>query len=66
MFGDDPKAAVESLRLPALAAEATGAAEDPIDGDRRKRNLCGSSADASMLERVAKRKSAIYDAEEVG
>lgn len=49
MFGEDPKAAVESFRFPALAAEVTGAAEDPIDGDRRIRNLCGSSAEASIL-----------------
>ncbi len=30
MFGEDPKAAVESLRLPDLAAEVTGAAEEPM------------------------------------
>ena len=53
MLGEDPKAAVESFRLPALAADVTGAAEDPIDGERRIRNLCGSSADASMLEGYA-------------
>ena len=55
MFGGDPKAAVESFRLPALAAEVTGAAEDPIEGDRRIRNLCGSSADASRMECYHKR-----------
>lgn len=53
MFGEVPKAAVESFLLPPLTAtaaeEVTGAAEDPIDGDLRIRSLCGSLADASML-----------------
>lgn len=40
MLGEDPKAAVESFRLPALAdADDTGAAEDPMEGERRIRNL---------------------------
>lgn len=49
MIGDEPKAAVESFRFPALTAEVTGAAAEPMEGDRRTRNLCGSSADASMV-----------------
>lgn len=50
IFGDDPKAVVESFLLfPTLAAELTGAADDPMEGERRIRSLCGSSADASMV-----------------
>lgn len=49
MLGEDPKAVVESLRFPALGPEVTGAAEEPIEGDRRMVYLRGSSADASML-----------------
>jgi hypothetical protein len=49
MLGDEANAAVESFRLPDLVdAGPTAAAEVPIDGDRRIRKRCGSSAEASM------------------
>lgn len=53
MLGEEPKAAVESLRLPDLTAEVTGEADEPIDGDRRIRKRCGSSAEVSMVVKMA-------------
>ncbi|GAC94675.1 hypothetical protein PHSY_002248 [Pseudozyma hubeiensis SY62] len=54
MLGEELKAAVESFRFPDLTAEVTVEADEPIDGDRRIRKRCGSSADVSMVVTVAK------------
>lgn len=51
MLGEDPKVVTESLRFPALGPEVTGAADEPMDGERRMLYLLGSSADASMMGR---------------
>lgn len=52
MLGEEANAAVESFLLPDLVdAGPTAAAEVPIDGDRRIRKRCGSSAEASMMVR---------------
>lgn len=49
MLGEELNAAVESLRFPTRAAVVTVEAEVLMEGERRIRNRCGSSAEASML-----------------